>query len=147
MGESWVENFNVFSIVLFAIGGGILSAVVAIVNASYISSIELPLEGKTLTIKLAKAIQDGASAFLVAEYKVLAVFVIAVFALLAIFLDAKDGPAYPATATCFLFGAILSASCGWMGMKIATLANIRTTLACAQDENGVADRVGAVDRG
>jgi K(+)-stimulated pyrophosphate-energized sodium pump len=76
--------------------------------------------------EIADAIQAGAMAFLKREYSMLAVFVIAVAALLAIFLRVE-------TAGAFLGGAICSTFAGFFGMKAATKANVRTT-AAAKDE-------------
>lgn len=79
------------------------------------------------TIAISKQIANGASAFLVSEYQALAVFVVAVFACLCGIIDWRAG-------INFLVGAILSAASGWFGMKIATAANVRTTLACQGDD-------------
>ena len=75
--------------------------------------------------KLAKAIQDGAKAFLVTEYKVLAIFVaIAATAIYALGADMGGGID---TTIAFLAGAFASALAGWIGMHTATRAAVRTT--------------------
>lgn len=72
-------------------------------------------------------IADGAMAFLRAEYKVLAVFVACVAALLAFggFKDPVNSS--PFVAVSFVVGAFCSALAGFIGMRVATKANIRTT--------------------
>jgi K(+)-stimulated pyrophosphate-energized sodium pump len=141
----WVGSFTSLNIVILALIGGVLSMIVAIVNANSISAIRLP-EDKKMTIKLANLIQEGSNSFLKEEYSVLSVFVFIVFLLILIFLDLPQG-GVPGTSICFLLGAILSASCGYMGMKIATLANVRTTLACAFDEKGNPEQGDSLNRG
>ena len=75
--------------------------------------------------KIAKYIADGAVSFLKAEYKALAVFV--VFTAIIIALLAKEENSHWFIALAFVVGAFLSALAGYMGMKIATKANVRTT--------------------
>ena len=85
---------------------------------------------------IGKAIQDGARAFLMREYTVLAVFVVIVFVILAVFIDydvlgKEDGggvSGLPSTAIAYLAGAIGSALAGYIGMSIAVRANTRTTV-------------------
>jgi len=72
-------------------------------------------------------IADGAMAFLRAEYRVLAIFVVCVAALLVLggILDPKNSSPYVALS--FIVGAVCSALAGYIGMNVATKANIRTT--------------------
>ncbi len=70
-------------------------------------------------------IAEGAMAFIKAEYKVIAVFVICVAILLAFSADPKVSS--PLVALSFVVGASCSALAGYMGMKVATRANVRTT--------------------
>ncbi|PIO06904.1 sodium-translocating pyrophosphatase [Candidatus Woesearchaeota archaeon CG08_land_8_20_14_0_20_43_7] len=72
--------------------------------------------------ELSAAIQEGAMAFLNREYRVLSIFVVVVAAILAIFINWR-------TAICFVCGALLSALAGYIGMKVATMANARTAQA------------------
>ncbi|NNC51374.1 MAG: sodium-translocating pyrophosphatase [Flaviramulus sp.] len=76
--------------------------------------------------RIAKNIADGAMAFLKAEYKVLAIFVIAV-AILLYFKGASEEGSNGMVAISFIVGAICSALAGFIGMKVATKANVRTT--------------------
>ena len=80
--------------------------------------------------ELAKAIQDGAKAFLVTEYKLLAGFVGIVAILL--FLLGTDMGGGPNTVLAFVFGAAASALAGWIGMYTATRAAVRTTEAARE---------------
>ncbi|HRI78275.1 MAG TPA: sodium-translocating pyrophosphatase [Cyclobacteriaceae bacterium] len=76
--------------------------------------------------KIGSHIADGAMAFLKAEYKVLFVFVIFVAALLS--LTANDD-SHPIVGLSFILGAGCSILAGFIGMKVATKANIRTASA------------------
>jgi K(+)-stimulated pyrophosphate-energized sodium pump len=75
--------------------------------------------------KISARIAEGAMAFLKAEYKILSVFVLCVAALLA-FSGTKEGSS-PLVALSFVTGAFCSALAGFIGMKVATKANVRTT--------------------
>lgn len=75
------------------------------------------------TLKIAQLIAIGSDNFLKSEYKALTAFVIAVAIPMAILIN-------PQTMVCFIAGAVLSALSGYIGMKIATKANVRTTMAC-----------------
>src|SRR3989344_13068 len=75
--------------------------------------------------EISNAIHQGAMAFLFREYKILLIFVIVVFAMLWNFLS-------HITAIAFLAGSILSTLAGFIGMSIATKANVRTTQAATK---------------
>ena len=83
---------------------------------------------------LAEQIHDGAMAFLRREYSMLAVFVGAVFVLLALAVSTQ-------TALAYLLGALCSVMAGFFGMTAATRANVRTAAAANQDGAGKALRV------
>ena len=83
---------------------------------------------------IASNISKGAMAFLRAEYKVLAIFVIAVAGLLAFKGSAEEGSSW-LVAVSFVIGAICSGLAGFIGMMVATKANVRTTNA-AQESLG-----------
>lgn len=94
------------------------------------------------TIKMrniAGHIADGAMSFLKAEYKILGIFVVAV-AVLLFFKGAADDSSNGFIALSFVTGAVLSAFAGYLGMKIAVKANVRTTNA-AQSSLGEALKV------
>ncbi|PZU01040.1 MAG: sodium-translocating pyrophosphatase, partial [Chryseobacterium sp.] len=70
-------------------------------------------------------IADGAMAFLKAEYKILTYFVVIVAILLAV-MGMSNANSHWSIGISFVVGAIFSASAGFIGMKIATKANVRT---------------------
>lgn len=72
------------------------------------------------------AIADGAMAFLRAEYKVLGIFVVIVAILLGVSGNGQENSS-PLIAVSFIVGALCSALAGFIGMKVATKANVRTT--------------------
>ena len=76
--------------------------------------------------RIAKNIADGAMSFLKAEYKVLSVFVLALAVLLA-FKGTREAGSNWMVALSFVVGAVCSALAGFIGMKVATKANVRTT--------------------
>ncbi|MDX2249830.1 MAG: sodium-translocating pyrophosphatase [Bacteroidia bacterium] len=76
--------------------------------------------------KIAAAIAEGAMAFLRAEYRVLGIFVLVVAVLLAIKSTAETDSNYW-VAISFIMGAFCSALAGFIGMRVATKANVRTT--------------------
>ena len=75
--------------------------------------------------EIASAIAEGANAFLMSEYRILAIFIVVLFALIAIFIDIG-------TAVCFLLGALFSIAAGFFGMRVATRANVRTANAAME---------------
>lgn len=75
--------------------------------------------------KIAGHIAEGAMAFLKAEYKILAVFVACVAILLGVTANAETSS--PLVAVSFILGAFCSALAGFIGMRVATKANVRTT--------------------
>ncbi len=83
-------------------------------------------EGNEKMKEISSAIHQGAMAFLVREYKVMSLFVVIVGALLTYFIGKE-------TAIAFVSGAVTSAFAGFIGMKIATKANVRTTNAARKN--------------
>ena len=83
-------------------------------------------EGDEKMSRIAKNIADGAMSFLKAEYKILSIFVIAV-AILLYFKGTSEAGSHGLVAVSFIIGAICSALAGFIGMKVATKANVRTT--------------------
>jgi K(+)-stimulated pyrophosphate-energized sodium pump len=103
---------------------GLVGLAYAYTTASWIGKQD-PGDRRMQTI--ADQISKGAMAFLSAEYKVLAVFVLAVAGLL-IALNMSAG-ASPLIGLAFVTGAAMSALSGYFGMKVATQANTRTAAA------------------
>merc|ERR1711871_1871898 len=85
-------------------------------------------------------VQRGAKAFLVEEYKWLAGFVLFMFCVLLVLFTVDDNRTDRSDGirmgSCFLMGAILSATAGWIGMQVATDANVRTTQAARNVQSG-----------
>lgn len=75
--------------------------------------------------KIAGHIAEGAMAFLKAEYKVLVIFVVCVAVLLGV--TASSETSSPLVGVSFVLGAFCSALAGFIGMRVATKANVRTT--------------------
>lgn len=96
---------------------GILALIFAAVLAAKVSRQEAGTERMQ---EIAKAISDGAKAFLTAEYKILIIFVIVLFVLIGF------GVGNWITAVCFLVGGLFSTAAGYCGMSVATKANVRT---------------------
>ena len=76
-------------------------------------------EGTDKMSEIAAAIRVGANAFIVYEYKIIALVVV-IIAVLFVFMSWQS-------AICFVIGVCMSASAGWVGMKIATYANVRVS--------------------
>ena len=102
---------------------GVLALLFAAYKASWVKRQD-PGDEKMRTI--AGHIQEGAMAFLNREYRVLSVFVVVVAVLLA-FGNAKLADSHALIGLSFVLGAVASGAAGFFGMKIATLANVRTT--------------------
>ena len=86
--------------------------------------------GNERMVRIGDNIADGAMAFLRAEYRVLAVFVIVVAALLMFAADAATSSFMIGVS--FILGAVCSALAGFIGMRVATKANVRTTNAARE---------------
>jgi len=118
---------------MFGLGAPLCAAIFAFVLVRQINQRDA---GNERMQSIAALIRSGAMAFLRVEYSVLAVFVGVMFIVLAVFLP-RSGMT---TAISFLVGAVLSASAGWVGMRTATSAAVRTTQA-AKTSLGSALRV------
>src|SRR5690606_25161156 len=104
---------------------GVLGLLFVFVKSAWVNKQD---QGTERMIKIAKNIADGAMSFLKAEYKILSVFVIAV-AVLLFFKGSAEKGSHGMVALSFIVGAICSALAGFIGMKVATKANVRTTSA------------------
>ena len=85
-------------------------------------------EGTDLMKQISRYIAEGAMAFLKAEWKILGYFVVIV-ALLLGFMASTNPHSHWAISIAFILGAILSATAGYIGMRVATKANVRTAQA------------------
>ena len=115
------------------------TAVIALLFAGILAKNIIAVDsGDELMQSIALSIQEGASSFLKREYTVLAVFVAIVAAILLIFIDLDVAGKYegtyrlarldsfPAFTISYVLGAFCSALTGYIGMKIAVRANVRT---------------------
>ncbi|MCB0484715.1 MAG: sodium-translocating pyrophosphatase [Flavobacteriaceae bacterium] len=102
---------------------GVLALIFVFLKNTWISKQD---EGNEKMSNIAKHIADGAMSFLKAEYKILAIFVLAVAILLAFKGTSEEGSNWM-VAVSFVVGAICSALAGFIGMRVATKANVRTT--------------------
>ena len=114
------------------IAAAVLSLIYAFVKASWVAKQD---PGNERMQNIGKWIADGAMAFLAREYKVLAIFVVAVAILLG-GSNAKLPDSNFMIAVSFIVGAFCSAFAGYLGMKVATQANIRTAAAAREGLNG-----------
>ena len=107
---------------MYVIGAGALAMVYSFWKTSWVEAQD---EGTERMKAIGKSIADGAMAFLKAEYRVLAIFVIIVAGLLAFAADSQEQSLLVSVS--FLVGAFASALAGFLGMRVATKANNRTT--------------------
>jgi K(+)-stimulated pyrophosphate-energized sodium pump len=91
-------------------------------------------EGTPKMQEIGRAVQEGASAYLNRQFRTLAIFVVIVFVLLFA-LPADDLGERIGRSIFFLVGALFSASIGYLGMRLATFANIRVA-AASREEGG-----------
>ncbi|MEC9124700.1 MAG: sodium-translocating pyrophosphatase [Candidatus Thermoplasmatota archaeon] len=111
---------------MMGMGAGILGLLIAFMLYRKVDSIEI--ENKTVAT-ITGRIQDGAMAFLMAEYKMLSIFIVVVAALL--FAGGADNGLGMETMVAFIIGALCSVAAGFSGMQSATSANGRTAQAAA----------------
>lgn len=104
---------------------GIVGLVFMAVKSAWVSKQDA---GDERMATIAKHIADGAMAFLKAEWKVLSYFV-AIAAILLAYSGTLTPTSSPVIAVAFIIGAFLSALAGYIGMRIATKANVRTAQA------------------
>jgi len=111
------------NIPLIAAAMGVLGLLIAFMLYKKVNSVEIDNE---VVADITQEIQDGAMAFLKAEYRVLSIFVVVVGVLLAWLNDFE-------TAIAFFAGAVASVAAGFSGMRAATSANGRTAMAAKND--------------
>jgi K(+)-stimulated pyrophosphate-energized sodium pump len=104
---------------------GIIGLLVMAVKSAWVSKQET---GDANMVELSGYIAKGAMAFLKAEWKILSYFVI-IAAILLAWSGTLVEHSSPVIAVAFVIGAVFSAFAGYLGMKIATKANVRTTQA------------------
>ncbi|MEO0582621.1 MAG: sodium-translocating pyrophosphatase [Bacteroidota bacterium] len=111
------------SIIYVLPAAGVIGLLFTFIRSNWVSRQEV---GEENMATIAKNIADGAMAFLRAEYRILAIFVAAVAVLLAVKGESEASSNFW-VAVSFIIGAISSALAGFIGMRVATKANVRTT--------------------
>ena len=124
---------------LLVLGAGALALLFAAYLAYKVISEDA---GNERVQEIGAAIHEGAMAFLNREYKLLAIFVIIITGVLAVFIDYDvlnkiegSNSGLPSTAISYIFGAIGSALAGFIGMLIAVKSNMRTATAATKGLN------------
>jgi K(+)-stimulated pyrophosphate-energized sodium pump len=107
------------TVLLAAIGSALLALLLAVFYARRVLAAS---PGNEKMVEIAAAIREGAMAFIRREYRWVAVFVVVMALVIMLAL-----PWGPWGAAAFVFGAVLSGTAGFIGMRIATAANSRTT--------------------
>ena len=111
------------TIMYFTSAMGVLALLFVVWKSAWVTKQEV---GTKKMARIAHHIATGAMAFLKAEYKVLVVFVLTVGTIL--FLKGSfEANSHPLLALSFVVGAFCSALAGFLGMRVATKANVRTT--------------------
>ena len=120
-------------ILYLALAAAVIGLGFALITARQLMSED---EGDETMRSIGVSIQEGAAAFLQREYTFLAVFVVIVTLVLAVFIDfdaldklpesGGELTDLPRTAIAYLLGAIASATAGYVGMYVAVRANVRT---------------------
>ena len=116
-----LNNYLIYLIPVF----GLVGIIVMAIKSAWVTKQET---GDASMNQLAGYIADGAMAFLRAEWKVLGYFVVVAGLLLA-WSGTTVATSSPVIAISFVIGAFLSAFAGFIGMRIATKSNVRTTQA------------------
>jgi K(+)-stimulated pyrophosphate-energized sodium pump len=101
---------------------GVIGLLYTFIQFKWVSRQE---EGTDLMKQISRYIAEGAMAFLKAEWKILGYFVVIVAILLG-FMASTNPNSHWAISIAFILGAILSATAGYIGMRVATKANVRT---------------------
>ena len=120
-----LKGENMENLIYLAPIAGIIAVIFAGIKAAMINKSDA---GNEKMKEISGAIAEGAKAFLFSEYKILIVFVAVLFVVLGFGIDWL-------TAVCFIVGAVLSTLAGYVGMNVATKANVRT--ANAAKESGM----------
>lgn len=123
-----MSSFSLTDLLFMTLGSGVLALVVAFFFRLFIGR---QPAGDAVMQGLSKKIRDGAMAFLTREYSVIGPFMLVTAVLIYLFVDtgfANIGVVWgtPYTALSFIVGCLSSALAGFIGMRTATIANVRT---------------------
>ena len=122
-------TFLAFNILHSGVTLSMVCAIVGLLFAFFLIKAVIRLSpGNERMRQIAGAIEEGAKAYLKRQVRTISVIAVVIFILLYIFRD-------PATAIGFLIGAFCSLAAGYIGMRIAVLANTRTTQAATQSRS------------
>ena len=113
---------NIYLLVLVIAVSGIVYAAYNLIKVKSLS------EGTTQMSEIAAAIRLGANTFLLEEYKILILVVVAIAVIFYAFLE-------PSASIAFLIGATMSGVTGFIGMKASTYANVRVANTARETEN------------
>ena len=92
-------------------------------------------EGTDRMSEIAEAIRVGANAFITYEYKIIGIVVFIIVIIFAAIFSVQYGKFSWEPSVCFIIGVVMSASAGWVGMKIATYANVRVSNTARKTKN------------
>ena len=92
-------------------------------------------EGTDRMSEIAAAIRVGANAFITYEYKIIAVVVVIVAVVFGVIFSIQYGNFSWQPSVCFIIGVVMSGAAGWVGMKIATYANVRVSNRARETKN------------
>ncbi len=123
-GESLSLSTGNRTLILLVAAVALLSLVMAVMFRRQVLAAD---EGTTAMQEIARAVQEGANAFLGRQFRTLAVFAVLAFALL--FVLPGDASVRIGRSVFFLFGALFSAAIGYLGMSLAVRANVRVAAA------------------
>lgn len=114
----------------------IVAALLALGYAAFnFASVKKMDEGNARMSEIAEAIRVGANAFITYEYKIIAVVVAIIAVAFAVIFSLQSSTFMWQPSVCFIIGTVMSACAGWVGMKIATYANVRVANAADKTRN------------
>lgn len=114
----------------------IVAALLALGYAAFnFASVKKMDEGNARMSEIAEAIRVGANAFITYEYKIIAVVVAIIAVAFAVIFSLQSSTFMWQPSVCFVIGTVMSACAGWVGMKIATYANVRVADAANKTRN------------
>lgn len=126
------EEKNMEALLILVIVAALLALGYAAFNFIGVKKLD---EGTDRMKEIAAAIRVGANAFITYEYKIIAVVVVIIAIAFAAIFTVQYGEFSWEPSVCFMIGVIMSASAGWVGMKIATYANVRVSNTARNTKN------------